>query len=342
MYMKKIFLITSIITSLLTISYSSYAETKNITLTPTIGIPEKLAKSLRSAFYTHDKFIINAVTDAAKESNPELSSKIENYIEILKKEEDLESVNLANVNLSDNQELSNLSPAAGGGTSADASKEESKNIEKNWKGSLELGASFATGNTEEETARVEGNFEYIFTDKISNIVEFSTSTNKNNQIRTEEEYRINNQTKYNLSDKNYSFLELEYINDRFSGQDYRISELLGFGREIYKTDKVELSAEASIGARQTKETNEDVDNSILAKIGGDLSWKISDTLKFGEKLTISTSTASTITKSSSFIKSDLTETLYLKFGVDFEHISEVPAGKENLDTVTKLTVGYDF
>ena len=336
MFTKKYILVGTLFMSLLINTYNSHAETNIGTISTNIGIPTKLAKSIRSAFYTHDNFIINAVANAAKTSNPQLSSKIENYLEVLKKEDDLESVNLVSIDNTNSQELHNLAPAAGN------SKYDAEKVEKNWKGSLELGASFATGNTEEQTARVEGDFEYIFTDRISNITKFSTSTNKNNDVRTEEEYRINNQTKYNLTDKNYSFVELEYINDRFSGQDYRISELVGFGREIYKDDKINLTAEASIGARQTKETGQSVDNSILAKIGGDFNWKITDTLKFGENLTVSTSTASTITKSSSFIKSDLTETLYLKFGVDLEHISEVPAGKENLDTVTKLTVGYDF
>jgi len=294
------------ILTILTISSASYAS----------SLPAEIKKSIETAIATSDNFIVNSVVKSAKKRFPSAISEIDSMT-LATRQENLE------------QKLSTLSPSAG----ADKSK--------NFSGSVEFGTSYKTGNTEEQQMNILSELRY-FWNKFENILNLKANNNKENDVRTSEEYRIKNQLKYTLSEKDYAFGELEYVNDRFSGYNFRTSELIGYGRNVLTRDNMNLSLEASAGARQSGLENGDNENSIMGKLGGNFDWQIRENIAFKEELDISFAQDATITESSTSIKSTLTDKLYLKLSFDVEHISDVPAGRENTDTITAITVGYGF
>ncbi len=273
------------------------------------ALPTDITKSLEAAYSTGDKFIIKAVVNAAKAKYPKMSNNITNYKPAPK-------------------------PVA-------AKKKEKQKLFNLFTGNIEAGATVESGNTDSEKGNIAAKLDYE-KDKWGNTLTLKAYGTKENAARSKEEYRVNNQTRYNLSNVNYIFGELDYVNDRFSGYDYRISELLGYGHQIIKRDNLKVNGEVSLGARQSSLENGDKENAFLGKIGGKLDWKITDSLNFTQSLSSSIGSDATITNSESALKSNLTETLYLKLGLDIEHISDVPVGRENTDIITKLNLGYDF
>jgi len=210
------------------------------------------------------------------------------------------------------------------------------------KGSMEGGITIENGNTKTESYYGSIKSEYDFYEKWKNLFNSKAHNQKENRVRTKEEYRVNNQTRYSVTKLNYSFLELEYVDDRFGGYDYRISETMGLGRSLIKEDNMSLTSQISTGLRQTKFSDGDKDDSWVIRFGTSFNWKINSTLSFSEDFDFSIDDSTRITKSDTNLKIALNKSLYLKFNLFVENKSDVPQGIKNTDTRTMLVIGFSF
>lgn len=268
--------------------------------------------SLEKAFKTEDNFVIDAVKQRIISQGRANSSSIENYIDSLEYKKRQAEIAKANA---DNKKFS---------------------------GKIEGGASFETGNTERENVNINGELSYKH-NRWENILSGQAYSSEEDGNRAAEEYRVTNKTKYNFTEFDYGFLELSYVDDRFSGFDYRVDELLGYGRRLINEDDMKLNTEVSIGARQSKLTTGDKEESGLAKLRGDFEWDINKYLSFEQDLAVTYDTEEImIVNSDTGLKAQMTDALYLRLGFQFENISEVPAGVESTDTRTTVNVGYNF
>lgn len=210
------------------------------------------------------------------------------------------------------------------------------------KGSIEGGASIATGNTERENSRIEVKLDSTY-GKFENKLEGKASNTKDNNSRTEEYYKIANQLRYNFHPKAYGFGEFEFVSDRFSGFNSRISELLGLGYYFINEEELKISLESGIGARQTDFTGLKKDeNTFLGKAEANVFWKINEHVEFNQRLALSSGADNTVTESETSLKAFFTETLYFKVGYEIENNSTVPVGNKKTDTLTTFTIGYNF
>lgn len=290
-----------------TLSFHSFANTETL--------PENLKVSLMRAHQTGDSFIINAVKNSAETQYPGTKDAIDAYL-----------ASLENASPTENKPIK--------ATSSTPAKSP-------WKGDIELGVNVSNGNSKQENANGAFSLTYDAT-KWSNTLTLKARGSKEDSVRTDEEYRANNQTRYHLSDLNYTFLELEYVNDRFSGFDRRTTENIGYGHYFWKKPRFKLSGEASAGTRQARKTNGETDSNLIQKLSGKMAWNIYDGIDFTQDLNVSFGNDATITESESALKTKAADNLYLKFGVNVEHVSNVPADRKNTDTNTTIGVVYGF
>ncbi len=224
-------------------------------------------------------------------------------------------------------------------------KKEESVKEKSIKSNIEAGATISQGNTEEESIYSKTKIDYQ-KERYSNILKTRMENTKVNDLRVKERYDINNQTRYNFSKKNYRFLEIEYIDDRFGGYDYRSSETVGLGRDLVKRENIVLSGQLSAGLRQSKFTDSEKENTFLVRAGFDFNWKIKEGVEFNEHLDISRDQDATITKSDASLKISLDKihhSIYLQIGYFFENRSAVPDPSFNkTDTTFMTTIGYSY
>jgi putative salt-induced outer membrane protein len=213
--------------------------------------------------------------------------------------------------------------------------------EAGFSGEIETSAQFFTGNIKRESFLLASMLQYDWRDWRTTI-EGRAFNNKENDVRTAEEYRLSNRTDYKFDDSNFAFGEVNYVNDRFSGFDYRISEIVGLGRTFYDSDIFYWQGRVGIGARQDKLTDGEQENRPLFNLATDLEYTFSEWLSLTEDADISATTEATIIESETALKSKIIDQLALKAAFYIEHITDVPENAVDTDTRTTVGVVYDF
>lgn len=279
------------------------------------GLPSQIRDALQDAHATGNEYVVEAVIKYTKDTYPAYQEKIDSYIASLQAPKQVV------------KEVTNA-------------KEKPKAKSK-FSGTIDTNVNLAQGNTKKHDLHAATKLNYE-SGKWLNTMKILTRSSKENRVQTKEEYQVNNQTKYNLSQYNYSFLELEYVNDRFGGYQYRNSELLGYGHKFYNNDIFTLAGEISAGARQSLLTDEAKENSLLGKIGAKASWKINDKITLDQDINSSFGSDAVITIWDTAIKTKVIESVYLKLNYNLQHIDDVPANKKHIDSLTSLGVGYEF
>ncbi len=299
---------TAILTSALTLGLCATAFAADI--------PELAEAPLRAAYESKNEFVMGAVAQRVKQEFALTQEDIDAYLASLQ----AEAIRVASI-----------APAAGDKEKGPIS------------GDVEAGFNLQNGNTKEEEIRFAGTLNYEPQDtNWANTTTFLAENNKSNGSRSNEEYRLGNQTRWKFSEKEYAFLELDYVSDRFGGFDSRFSQSIGYGRELYANESFTWGGEIGAGARQTKLTNGDKEESVLGTIKTTGDWKITETLHFKQVFQSEFTSDNVISESDSELKSDLTDNLYLSLGLNVEHVSDAPAGSSQTDTRTRAAIGYKF
>ena len=94
---------------------------------------------------------------------------------------------------------------------------EDKANKNNLQASIEGGITLENGNSDTEFYYGSLKANYTINDKWSDIFNFRGENRIENHQRLKEEYRFNDQLRYSVSQLNYSFIELEYVSDRYGG-----------------------------------------------------------------------------------------------------------------------------
>ncbi|MCP4271603.1 MAG: DUF481 domain-containing protein [Gammaproteobacteria bacterium] len=217
----------------------------------------------------------------------------------------------------------------------------------NWKGNVEFGYVSSSGNTETTNINGKLHLEAEYSNWIQRL-DLGAFTTSDNDVTTAKRFKIEYQGNKKLSDISYLFVNTSYEEDDFSGYQYRSTLTGGYGRNIYKENKMNLDAEIGAGIRQS-ETDEDIitglsdtENESMARFALKYLWQIEEnrsltsnlSVDAGEDTTISTFDVSFVT----MVAGDLS----LKVSYLARHTSEVPVDKEKLDTVTSINLLYAF
>ncbi len=217
--------------------------------------------------------------------------------------------------------------------------------EKRWKGSVEGGSTLIKGNTDQESTYGKANIKYK-KEKYSNLFKTRLENTKTDKVRVKERYDVNDTLRYSYANGNFSLIELEYIDDRYGGYDYRISESIGYGRKFIEDEEINFSVQGSAGSRQVKFTDGDKEDSWLVRIGGDLSWEIDNDIEFKQHLDISFDKETEITRSDTSLKIKMTsvsDSLYFTLSYFLERKSNTSSPEiKNTDSTLMLMFGCDF
>ncbi len=210
-----------------------------------------------------------------------------------------------------------------------------------WSGEAELGAVVTTGNTETQTINAKGE---LVNDRekwkhVGNLEVLNTS---DKERTTAERYLLSAKSDYKIDEASYVFININYEDDRFSGYDYRVSETLGYGRNVIAKPNLTLALEGGPGARQSKLMTGESEDEFIVRLAGDLVWKMSENAEFSQDLSVEAGEEATITKSVSALKAQIVGSLAMKFSYTIKNISDVPVNTEKTDTETALTLVYSF
>jgi putative salt-induced outer membrane protein YdiY len=221
-----------------------------------------------------------------------------------------------------------------------------------WKSSVEFGYVATSGNT--ETTTINGAFSASYeVEKWRNTLGVTTIFGSAEDASTSEvetnaeRYFIEGKTDYKYSESSYAFVLANYDDDRFSGNDYQVSVSGGRGFVIDTGETSKLDIEIGAGYRETKLKatvdlpSESIDETIF-RLAGNYVCDITKTSKFEQKISTEIGDDNTVTKSYTGLSANVADNLALKLSLTATHQSDVRGDTEELDTVTAVTIVYNF
>lgn len=208
-------------------------------------------------------------------------------------------------------------------------------------GEAELGVVTTSGNTDTRSINAKARLRYL-TESWRHEGRLEALRTSDGDLTTAERYMASGKSDFRFTPKDYLFVTVRYEDDRFSGYDYQFSEAIGYGRRVLDADSVQLDLEVGAGGRHSQETGQErVDEAILrgaAKLG----WAISPTSRFTEEVLVESGESNTYTEATSALSVKINSRFALKLSLTLKHNSDVPAGVDKTDTMSAVTLVYDF
>lgn len=211
-----------------------------------------------------------------------------------------------------------------------------------WTGDVSLTYLVNNGNTEGETfggkAKALRDWQkWRVTTKLEGINQSDESG------RTGEKYFGSAKLDRKFGDASYIYGLLQHEDDRFSGYHYQTSVSLGYGQTVIDSDIHQLALEAGPGYRRSEvEQGDKLEEEGFVRGALAYKWTISPTSHLTEDLSVEVGDESTISKSSTQLKTKINSSFALTVGYDIKHNSDVPPGTKNTDTTTYVTLDYGF
>jgi putative salt-induced outer membrane protein len=215
-----------------------------------------------------------------------------------------------------------------------------------WSGEATLGYLSTSGNATTESVSARLALDYTQT-RWKNSFSASAINTSDSGVTRAERYTVGDKVDFNFDERNYAFGALEYEKDLFGGVRERTSETAGYGRHVLSGPVHHLDLEAGVGARQTEAqtvagVRGEQDRDLIGRAFVKYKWEISPTSTFGQTLKIESGASNTFSESVSELKLSVVGNLFATLSYTVKHNSEVPAGTEQMDTFSAVSLSYKF
>jgi putative salt-induced outer membrane protein len=219
-----------------------------------------------------------------------------------------------------------------------------------WETSAELGYVNTSGNTNTETLIFKFDTAYEI-EKWKHQAHFEAlntkaddaSTPEKDKVTTADKMLVTAQSDFKFTPRDYFYGLLSYEDDKFSGFEYQAKLSLGYGRKVLVLEKHKLDIEIGPGYRNFKVDNaSSSEDEYLARLAAKYKWLISDYSEFKQDLVADFGEDQTEWKSITALKSNINKTLAMKLSYTVKYLDVVPAGNDNYDRETAVTLVYTF
>jgi putative salt-induced outer membrane protein len=153
---------------------------------------------------------------------------------------------------------------------------------------------------------------------------------------------LDGQATRTFSEVYYGFGNLRFDKDTFSGYDYQTNITGGIGRRFWQPKTEVLNLEVGVGYQVDKLQNQAERSNPILRTALKLRYPVNTQVALLQDLLVSAGEQNTHSESVSGVKVKMTESLALKLSYTLKHNSKVLMGRENLDTLTALTLVYGF
>ncbi len=220
-----------------------------------------------------------------------------------------------------------------------------------WSGKGEVGAAFASGNTETKAAnaKVELIDKY---DKWKHLFGLAGNYVADDVGTTGQRWEAREQSDYNYSPKTFWFGGGRYEDDRFSGFDYQGSLTTGLGHHFIDTMATKLTGQIGAGYKFTA-TRDVVDANGVTLVPGetdgtaiftgsvDYEQQLTETTKVLDRFLLETGSENTFVQNDLSLQVRMTAVLALSVGYQVRHNTDPPAGFKKTDTLMTLNLVYE-
>jgi putative salt-induced outer membrane protein len=208
-------------------------------------------------------------------------------------------------------------------------------------GEGELGYNSTAGNSNSSSLNAKLGLNYVLADWEHSLNVNAVSA-QNEGVNTRERYLLDCQESRTFLELYYGFGNLRYDKDTFSGYDYQTNITGGIGRRFWQPKTEVLNLEVGVGYQVDKLQNQAERSNPILRTALKLRYPVNTQVALLQDLLVSAGEQNTHSESVSGVKVKMTESLALKLSYTLKHNSKVLLGRENLDTLTALTLVYGF
>ena len=210
-----------------------------------------------------------------------------------------------------------------------------------WTGSVDLGGSVKTGNTEERgfTAALDVEKDTPKWDQDLNIT--ADRKTEDGQLTTDR-YFTAYSIQRKISPRLYAVGVLWGERDIFAGYEYRFSESVGLGYRLFDRPNFKLRLEAGPALRQAEYLSNGYNSTVAARVAGYLTWRIDPRLQFTQSLVSYLDTQNSTLLSSAALTTKLQGRVSAKASYEVRHEVNPPQGRQKTDTTSRLALVFGF
>ncbi len=206
---------------------------------------------------------------------------------------------------------------------------------------IELGGIYTSGNTNDENIQFRGAVNYSLDDWEFGLTVDGFRSSKEDRLAAQRVYYVS-EANYNINAESFVLTRLAHDDDRFSGYDGQTDISLNYGRNLLvDREDMELTLNVGGGYRRSS-TLETEFGEAMFRLAADFNWDLSDSAAFLQEFSTEAGKETSIFRARSSIETRIVENLLLRFSVNLKHQTQVPAGRENTDTETSMTLVMRF
>lgn len=283
-------------------------------------LPEPVRAMIDAAIATGDEAKVRTVIEIARTTNPDDAGEIDAILASYE---------------------SDLAELAAAEAAAEEEAMRSAGLFENWTGRGELGAFAATGNSENTgiTASLGLTREGInWRHKLSGRADFQST----NGVTTREQFLAAYEPNLKLSARLFAYALAQYERDRFQGFEARYSFSGGLGYDVIDEETMTLSVKAGPAFRQTDFVSGTSDSSLAGLGSLDFDWQIADFIAVTQDASAFVQGGNSTFISDTGLQAGLSDRIKVRLSYTVEHDTDPPAGAVQTDTLSRLTLIYDF
>ncbi len=283
-------------------------------------VPAPVRAMIDAAIAGGDEAKVRTVIELARETNPDDAAELDSILSAYE---------------------ADLSEAAAEAAATEEAEIRSAGIFDNWKGQGQLGAFRSTGNASNTGITAGLTLERVGIDwrhKLTGLVDYQ----ENNGVTTREQFLAAYEANYNLSERLFAYGLAQYERDTFQGFSARYSASGGLGYRVIDNDNMQLAVKAGPAFRQTEFVNGTSDSSVAGLAALDFDWQLAENLKLTEDASAFIQSGNSTYTSTTGLNAALGGGLSASLSYTIEHDTNPPLGAVQTDTLSRITIVYDF
>ncbi len=283
-------------------------------------VPEPVRAMIDAAVATGDADKVAIIVDLAKATNPDDGDAIDAIVAEFQSEQ-----------------------AALAEAEAAAEEEAIRNagIFDNWSGQGQLGAFRSTGNASNTGVTAGLTLERVginWRHKLTGLADYQETEG----VTTREQFLAAYEANYNISSRLFAYGLAQWERDSFQGFSARYAASGGFGYRVIDKENMQLSVKAGPAYRRTEFADGSSDNALAGLGALDFDWKISENLTVTEDASAFIQSGNSTYTSTTGITAALGGGLSASASYTIEHDTNPPLGAVQTDTLSRITLIYDF
>lgn len=209
-------------------------------------------------------------------------------------------------------------------------------------GTGEFGLVFNRGNSETEAANAR--LELLWErERWENESTATAVYARDSGTTSANRFALANTLNYSLSERSFAGGSLRYDRDQFSSFRYQASLAAGYGYRVLTGETHRLTVEGGPGYQfaEIRDTGESENQAIL-RGRVNYRWQIAESTRLTNRLLVESGTKNTFAENALALSVAINSRLSLGTGVTVRHNTDVEPGRKKTDTLTTVTLGYNF